>query len=148
MEVKETIVYSYKGVVGVKSAENCAGLVNDPNDRNGMMYLVNTDNIKFSGEAIELLKKIPASTDSVGDVMTYKVNDLILFGFKGGPIKIIGRARPKSKKEADVFVAIYGDVNFQPELLVATEGIKPDKSFMAYVDKLENEGKLEQISIQ
>jgi hypothetical protein len=162
---KDTLVYAYKGIIGIKSAQDCEGLVNDPNDYNGMLYIINAENVKFSADAIELLKKIPCGKDSIGDVMSYKVttDNMTLFGFKGGPVRVIGRIRPanpkelekikrekkKEDKESDepVFFNTYGDSNFRPELLKPTEGIEPDKSFINYVNKLEAEGNLEKYVI-
>lgn len=157
---KETIVYAYKGVIGIKSDKECDGLVNDPNGRNGMLYIIDTQHIKFSQEAIDLIKKIPVGTNSIGDIMAYKAADMVLFAFRSGPIKpgsnqifqAIGKARVETKKdkgiESEVIHTTYGDVGFKPELLVATEGVVVDKSFMNYIDKLEADGKLSNIAIE
>lgn len=145
---KGTIVYAYKGLIGIKSAEDCAGLVNDPNEKNGMLYIVDVTHVKFSQEAIELLKKIPIGTDPIGDVTVYKAGNMVLFGFSGVPLRVMGKNRPIKKGEEIIkYVPVYAGVGCNPELLVASEDVTPDKSFMAYVDKLEAEGKLEEIKI-
>lgn len=152
---KDTFVYAYKGVIGIKSSEDCAGLLNYPCNDNGMLYLIDTKNVKFSAEAIELLNKIPVGADCIGDVMSYNAGDVKVFGFRGGPAKVIGKVRPETKKAKKkeqenaevVYVTVYGDVGYRPELLVATEGIEPDASFKKFVDSMEAKSELQKFVI-
>lgn len=143
---KETIVYAYKGVIGIKSNEECAGLLNYPSDKIEMLYLIDAEHVKFSAEAIELLNKIPVGNESIGDIMSYMAGDIQVFGFKGGPAKVVGKVRP-SGKDKKVFLPVMGDSGYKPSLLVATEGIEPDNSFKKFVDGLEAKGELQNFVI-
>lgn len=140
---KDTFVYAYKGVLGIKSAEEKAGLLNFPNEKNDNLCLINMDNVKFSKEAIELLNKIPVGTQSIGDIMCYVAGNTKVFGFKCGAslitLKVIGKVRPVKEN----YVPVMADIGYNTEILVPTEGIEPDESFKTYVDKLETSGELE-----
>jgi hypothetical protein len=152
--MNKILVFGYKGLIGIKIPEVVNGLTNDPNKINGMLHIVNTDFIEFSQEAIDLLAKLPKSEKCLADFLCYKVNrgsknnfqEIRLFGFKGDEkTKLIGKVRP-TKKDSDVLTPVLLSKDFNHELLV-TSNIEISESFKKFVDKLEEEGKLETYSI-
>lgn len=148
-----TKIFAYKGVIGIKSALTADGIVNNPeenglvfNERGHVMldenkqkiripvFLVRASCVDISPEALDLLKKIKKGKEPIGEVMSYKAGEVDIFGWTGGPLKIL------SSK-------VLGDVNYNPSILKSTNGVIIEKSLIAYVDKLDTEGELSKYKI-
>ena len=101
---------------------------------------------------LDLLAKLPKSEKCLADLLSYKVGgsykkgEINLFGFKGTEkTKLIGKIRP-IKKDSDTFTPVLLSNDFNHEILVASD-IETSESFKKFIDKLEDEGKLEFYSI-
>ena len=119
-----TQVFAYKGIIGIKSYAESTFL-NDP--QSCKLFLVNTNTVDISPEALVLLKKIKKGEDSIADIMAYKAGETNVFGWGGTLVKIITNK-------------VVADKGYNPNTLTSTEGVKVEKSFMAYVDRLETDG--------
>ena len=121
-----TKVFAYKGIIGIKSYAETIFL-NDP--QACKMFLVDANTVDISPEALALLKKLKKGDASIADIMSYKAGDTKVFGWSETLVKIITKA-------------VVADKCYNPDMLKAVMGVQIEKSFMAYVDKLETEGTL------
>ena len=119
-----TTVFAYKNAIGIQSDVKAEGLLNDPSQPGQLGFIINAKFVDISPEALVLLKKIKKSGDAIGDVMTDKHGDNVMFSFLGGPLALLSK-----KSEADR--------DYQPNLLTATEGVIVPDNFKEFIDDIE-----------
>lgn len=121
-----TQVFSHKGYIGIKSAFDAEGLVNDPSKPGQLGFVLDASSVDVHPDALELLKKVPSSHDDIGDVDIFKTNDgRVVFSFLGGPLAVLCPGDGCS-----------GSNSYHPELLTPNPDVVPDKEFVEYIDSL------------
>lgn len=129
----KTQIFEYKGFIGIQSAPDAEGLLNDPTQPGQIGFVADASKCEFSQKAIDLLKEVKKSGDDLGDVDVFKASDdMVVFGWLGGPLKVLS---PKWD--------VSGSSSYEPGLLKATEGVEPSDSFKQFID--ENIEELEKI---
>jgi hypothetical protein len=120
-----TKVFSYKGVVGIKSDVKADGLLNDPKKSGQLGFVVDASCVDISSEALVLLKTVPKSSDDIGEVDVFQASDKkVVFSWLGGPWKSF---RPED---------VSSSGTYDPSLLRASvEVVEIPQDFIDYVDK-------------
>lgn len=116
-----TIVFSYKGVVGIKSHDKSNALIAKPGGGN-LGCVCDASKIKISKEALELLKTISRGHDGLGDIDVFKAGDKVIFGWLGGYLKAF---KPNQ---------IEASRDYNPKLLSASEEVEIPEEFKKFVD--------------
>jgi hypothetical protein len=121
-----TQVFAYKGWIGIQSSTVAKGLLNDPIKPSQLGFVLDASFVDISSEALELLKKIPRSSDDVGEIDVYKNSSgRIIFSWLGGPLKM---CKPEN---------ITSSNSYDPELLKSSQKeVKIDEKFIEAVDKI------------
>jgi len=120
-----TKVFAHKGIVGIMSSYDADGLINNPEEKGQLGFVVNASYVDISPDALDLIKKIKKSGDDIGEVDVYMAgNDDIVFSWLGGQWKMF---KPEQ---------ITGSSEFDPYLLESSSNVLPDPGFVASVDKL------------
>lgn len=121
----KTKVFEYNGYVGIESDVKADGLVNNPLDAGQLGFVVDTTHVEFSKSAIAILKQIPKSNDSLGDVDIFKTADgRVIFCWLGGPKTIL-----------HLDYEISGSRDYNPDLFPeGSDDILPSQDFMDFVD--------------
>lgn len=120
----KTKIFEYKGFMGIESAPDAEGLLNDPMQPGQLGFVTDASKCEFSQAAIDILKQVKKSHDDIGDVDVFKAGDgMVIFSWFGGPLKILS---PKWD--------VSGSSTYSPELLEATEGIEPTDKFKEFID--------------
>lgn len=120
----KTKVFDYKGFVGIQSAPNAEGLLNDPMQPGQLGFVADASKCEFSQGAIDLLREIKKSHDDIGDVDVFQAGEMVVFAWLGGPLKVLS---PKWE--------VSGSSSYAPELLTATDGVEPSDEFKQFVDE-------------
>jgi len=119
----KTQVFVHAGFLGIKSALEAEGLINDPSQPGQLGFVVDASLCEFQPAAIEILKKVPKSHDSIGDVDVFQAGDKVIFAWMGGPLYLI---RPNERN-------ISGSRSYSPGLLTPTEFDTP-QDFVDFVE--------------
>jgi len=118
-----TKVFAHKGFVGIESGIDAEGLLNNPLKPGQLGFVVRADCVDFQKEAIEILKTIKRSGDSIGEVDIYQSNnDGVILCWLGGPFKLIDPTTADGSNEYDA------------SLITATEGVITSKEFSDAID--------------
>lgn len=121
-----TKVFAHKGVVGIMSDINAEGLLNNPTDDGQLGFVVNAEFVDIQPEALEILKTIPKSHDSLGDVDIFQASrGMVVFSWLGGHLAII---HPTS--------GITGSREYNPSLLTPCDTVETDPDFARFVDSI------------
>ena len=121
-----TKVFAHKNFIGIESSFEAEGLLNDPNQPFQLGFVVDAAFCDIQPEALELLKKIPKSKDSFGDVDVFKVDGgKVIFSWMGGSIVGIQATNPH----------VSGSSEYDPELLVANPTVKTNPEFIQVVEE-------------
>ena len=123
-ELKRTQIFSYNGWIGIKSGLKVDGLLNNPMEKNQLGFVVDTEFVDITPEALELLKKVPRSGDDIGEVDIWKTNDgKIIIAWLGPWIKMF---KPED---------ITGSNTYDASLITKTINFEPDHDFIEAVKK-------------
>ena len=121
---KYTKVYAHRGYVGIHSALDVEGLLNDPTQEGQIGFVLDAQHVQIQPEALDILKKVERSRDDIGDVDVFKAdNGTVVFAFMGGPLRLI---TPES----------VGSNTYDASLLNATEGVVTDPNFIEVVNTI------------
>lgn len=118
-----TKVFAHKGIIGIETSNDAEGLINDPNLPGQLGYVLHANSVDFSESAIEILKEIRKSGDSIGDVDIFAANDgNVIFSFMGVEKTVVvpGKAT--------------GSRNYDPTLINPTPGVEPPEEFCNFVE--------------
>lgn len=95
-----TKIFSYRGIVGIKSDPKAEGLVNDPDGPNQMGYVLDASHIDVSQEALDILKNIKKGTSSFAEIDVFKDNSgRVILGFFGGPLVMIHPTETEASRD-------------------------------------------------
>lgn len=117
-----TKVFTYKGFIGIESTVNADGLLNKPLDKGQLGFLFDAKFVDIQPEALELLKRLSMSADDVGEVEIYQSKDIVVFGWLGGPKKVV-----------DITINTASN-DYHPELLVPVDNIDIPQDFIDFID--------------
>lgn len=121
----KTQVFTHKNYIGISSDLEAEGLVNNPANPGELGFVVDAEFVDIQPEALELLKKIPKSRDAIGDIDVFKASDdKVIFSWMGGPLNAF------NIDEAE------GSRDYDPSLLTANPDVKPDESFVKFIDEI------------
>jgi len=119
-----TSVFTYKGYIGIESDVKAEGLLNDPSQPGQLGFVVDANSVDIQPEALELLKAIKKGRDSLGDVDVFSAGDKVIFGWLGGPLRLID---PKNTT---------GSRDYNPSLLKSNSDVKTPEDFIKAVDTM------------
>lgn len=117
----KTTVFFYGGYLGILSAFDAEGLLNDPKGEGQLGFVVEAASVRFSPEAVEKLKTIQKTHDAIGDVDIFESVKGVIFAWLGGPKKIF--------KPEDV----VGSRDYRPDLIVADPTVVVPEEFIQLV---------------
>ena len=118
----ETRVFAYKGVIGIQSDPKSDALIAKP-ENGGIGCVADASKVKFSKDAVDLLKTIKKGSDDLGDVDVFKANDgTVVFGWMGNYLRVVVPKESEGSREYD------------PSLLAPTDGVEPTDEFKEFVD--------------
>lgn len=125
-----TNVFAYKGIIGIACNPQASGLINDPTQPGQLGVLIDLQYMRFTTEAVNLLKTINKGRDSIGDIMCWQAGDKKCFGWMGGWLMLF-------KPEQAV-----ADRDYAPELITSElidDSIVIPQGFIDAVDEGEGE---------
>lgn len=122
----ETTVFFYKGYVGILSDPTSDAVITHPGDES-FGVVCDASKVKFSAEAVEALKKVPASGDSIGEIDIFGAGDQVIFGWLGGYMKAF---KPEH---------VDGSRDYNPSLIKASADVETPQDFKDFVDALPKE---------
>lgn len=121
-----TQVFSYKGIIGIKSNIKAEGLLNKPTEKGQLGFVVDAKYVDISPEALNLLKHIKRSSDDIGEVDVFQSSQgKVIFAWLGGPWKYLN---PNHEE-------VTGSNTYDASLLHANNNVEIPKDFKAFVDK-------------
>jgi hypothetical protein len=82
--MKPTNVFAYKGYIGIQCEPDATGMINDPTQPGQMGIVMDLSHMRFTTEAVELLKTLNKSRGSLGDIMCWKAGEQRCFAWMGG----------------------------------------------------------------
>lgn len=119
-----TKVFAYKGWVGIESDIKAEGLLNDPMKKGQLGFVLDAEFVDISPEALELLKEVPKSMDSIGEVDIISARDnQVWFMWLGGHKKMF---KPHQ---------ISASRDYAPSLIKVTKEVGIDPAFIKAIDK-------------
>lgn len=119
-----TQVFAYKGHIGILSDPKAEGLLNEPLKPGQLGFVVKASCVDISPEALDLLKKVPGSSDDIGEVDAHKSNDGdAVFSWLGGPRKTFMPDQVTASND------------YHPELLMTSPIVTIPEDFIKYVDE-------------
>lgn len=123
----KTKVFAHKGFIGILSDPKADGLVASPVSGSFGCVIENaTENVEISEEALKALKTISKGRDSLGEIDVFgDAGGKIIFGWMGGFMSAFKATDVQASREYD------------PSLLVATEGVEAPQDFIDFVDSEE-----------
>jgi len=116
----KTKIFEYKGYVGIEAGDK---LINDPNASGQLGCVVRIDEVEITSKALDFLKFLGKTGDSLGDVMCWESIEGPCFGWLGNFKQVISTNQ-------------RGDRDFKPSLLssqINDDMIVP-KDFIAFID--------------
>jgi len=120
-----TKIFEYKGYIGIQSAVDAEGLLNDPTKSGELGFVLDAAFVDIHPRALKLLMTIPKSGDDIGDFDVYKADDgRVILGWLGGPLKMF---RPEE---------VSGSSVYSPELLKSDKTVECDPKFIKYIDSI------------
>jgi hypothetical protein len=121
----KTQVFAHKGWVGISSSTDAEGLLNKPMDAGQLGFVVDAAFVDISPEALELLKRVPKSSDDIGEVDIFGSNDgMIIFSWLGGIKKMF---KPEHVSSSN---------SYNPSLISTTVPVEIDPAFIKIVETM------------
>ena len=123
----KTKVFAHKGYIGILSDPKADGLVASPENGSFGCVIENAnENVEISEEALKTLKTISKGHDSLGEIDVFGADGgKVIFGWMGGFMSAYKASSVETSREYD------------PSLLVATEGVEAPQDFIDFVDSEE-----------
>ena len=118
----KTTIFAYKGIIGIQSSPDAEGLIAKPGNGN-LGCVIDAASVEIQKEALDLLLKIRKGHDDLGDFDVFQADDKkIIISWLGGYLKVFIPNKTETSRD------------YNPKLLVATDGVVAPKEFIDYID--------------
>lgn len=118
-----TKIFAYKGVLGIESSDRADGLMNDPNEKGQMGFVLDSRFVDVQPEALNLLKMIEQGDDEDSEIDIFETDKkVIVIAWLGSPMRAIYPERTR------------GGSSYSPDLIEKTVKFKTPKQFIKFVE--------------
>ena len=118
-----TKIFAYKGVLGIESSDLADGLMNEPNEKGQLGFVLDARFVDIQPEALKILKRIERSDDENSELDIFKIeNDIVVIAWIGSSMMVFYPEKTT------------GNSSYNPDLIKRTVSFKTPKAFKKFVE--------------